>query len=270
MESEIGVGAIYTITMFAVLFLVLLVLVLLLVYRKSVYQNQIKLKQIEHQKQIESFIITSEAEEREREKIARNIHDEIIPILSAIETSLGKNFIDLETPKFDKVRFGTDIVRLKQGIKDLRDVSHDIIPTGLRSFGVITSLSYFFKDLKAGGNIMIDFEDRTEYGDTPPFNMAAQLNIYRICLEVLNNIQKHSGYNYLKVIVEQTVESMEIEFMHNGKGITTAEIDKLIEAGGGMGLNSLRSRSILIGARIDYFTDGEAAIVKISVPIKSK
>ncbi len=269
MQGQENFGIIIIAGCLAMLFVIASAITLFLIYKRRVLENEARIREIEHQKQIESFIITSEAEEKEREKIARNIHDGIIPILSAIETSLGKNYSDIDTPQFDKARFGTDISRLKKGIKDLREVSHDIIPTDLRSFGVIVSLSYFFKELQAVGNVKIDFEDRTGYRDKPPFSMPAQLNIYRICLEILNNLQKHSGYSYLKVIAEQVVGALEIEFMHNGKGITTAEIDKLIETGGGIGLNSLRSRSILLGASIDYSIDGEAAIVNISIPIKS-
>jgi signal transduction histidine kinase len=97
--------------------------------------------------------------------------------------------------------------------------------------------------------------------------MPQQLNIYRICLEILNNLYKHANYQYLKIIVERTGNNLQFEFTHNGMGITTKEIDKLAAGSQGLGLKSLMSRALLLNATINYEIDEGLASIKLQIPI---
>lgn len=236
-------------------------------YKKKLLLKEAKLLQIEHERQIENFKVANDAEEKEREKIARNIHDGIIPDLTAIQRSLEKYADNFSKQNIDIKGLENEIKRVSQTAENLRGISHDLIPTTLLKLGVIKALAYYVDRIREVGNSMADYENRTEWDEDLPFTMPQQLNIYRICLEILNNLYKHANYQYLKIIVERTGNNLQFEFTHNGMGITTKEIDKLAAGSQGLGLKSLMSRALLLNATINYEIDEGLASIKLQIPI---
>jgi signal transduction histidine kinase len=85
-------------------------------------------RELEHQRQIENFRLINETEEQEKEKIAKNLHDGILPVLSTTFRSLDKNAVDFGKKTFDLDRLKKDIRIIGEAITDLRGVSHNLVP----------------------------------------------------------------------------------------------------------------------------------------------
>lgn len=227
-----------------------------------------KMIAVEQQKQIEIFKAAGEAEEKEKEKIARNLHDQIVAKLSATTRNFDKKISDLALLGIDTISLERDIKSMNEIIVEIRGISHDLVPGTLLQFGLIKALAYHIEAIGNIGDSWINFEDNSKYGEKIPFSTQDQLNIYRICLEILNNLIKHSSYKFLKVIVENKQANLTILFMHNGNGITDEEIERRSELPGGLGLKSLKSRTLILNAQINYFIEDDLSHVSLKIPLR--
>jgi signal transduction histidine kinase len=112
----------------------------------------------------------------------------------------------------------------------------------------------------------VEFENQIALEELEVFDKQDQLNIYRICLEILNNLFKHSKCTQLRMVTQKDKDRIVFEFVHNGKGVNNEEMEIYTENSKGLGLKSLKARSLLLGATIDYLTSMSYSIIQLSVP----
>jgi two-component system, NarL family, sensor kinase len=226
-------------------------------------------RELEHQRQIENFRLINETEEQEKEKIAKNLHDGILPVLSTTFRSLDKNAVDFGKKTFDLDRLKKDIRIIGEAITDLRGVSHNLVPPYLLSNGLILTLENFVSQMNVGDQTEAIFTNNTAFSKDLPFTMPEQLNMYRVCLELLNNVIKHGHYEFLSVTVEIEGNALAIDVIHDGKIVTNSEIMELTQTSNGLGLKSIQSRLLILNATIDYSEQAEAAKISLCFPIKN-
>lgn len=268
MENQTQLVIFIIITFIAIISPAMVVVALISSHRRRILEKEARIQQIEHTKQIESYKMAAEAEEREREKMAKNLHDSIIPTLSVIKSSLDMNAVDYDNNKYNLKRLKKDISILEQAIIEIRGISHDLVPPSLTLNGVIKALEEHIKYADETTESQIFFQDRTTFGDIIPFQMPEQYNIYRICLELLQNLKKYAGYGILHVVLENDNSNFKIEFIHDGKGISNEEIEDLTKSSKGLGLKSLKSRALILKADMDYSYDSQTAGIVIKIPFK--
>lgn len=242
------------------------ILTVFIVHRKNMLEKEAKIIGIENEKKIEVFKASNEAEEREKKKIAKELHDGIIPTLSAVERSLEKHLRDYENGEFDAIRLRRDITEIEGTIESVRTIAYDLIPPILSTFGFIRALGYQVERINDAG-LQADFENSTPFNEELPFTMPEQVNIFRMCNEILNNLNKYANYKYLRVVVEKLEKDLLIDFTHDGIGITNKEIDTAAISGKGLGLQSLMSRALILNATINYLIEEDTATVSIKIPI---
>lgn len=218
---------------------------------------------------VEVFKSASEAEERQKDRIAKNLHDEITPILTAVKRSLGKNIKDFGTTNFNIGRLQKDLEFVEQTISSIREITHDLMPETLKKLGLIKSLQEYIEGISEIGNSRAELDNKLSYEAEVPFSIADQRTIYRICLELINNLLKHAHYSELKLTIEKINNNMEIVLMHNGKGVTNEEIEKLTTESAGLGLKSLKSRVLILNGNLNYFIQDGIPSIILSIPIKN-
>lgn len=234
-------------------------------YKRRLKEKEAKIKEIEYQKQIEGFKLVVEAEERERDKIAKNLHDGVIPGFCAIQSNLETHTNELEDEK-QKVKFYKDIKTLSNKIAEVRGITHDLALPTLNKEGLIAALEEHIDYLSEADNGEILFENKTNDDFNLPFTTAEQNNIFRICMELLQNLYKYAHYDSLQVCISSTKECLLIEFTHDGRGISNDAIKEFADSGRGIGLQSLKSRSMILNATIDYSFDEHTAGIVLTVP----
>ena len=235
------------------------------IHRKRMIEKEAEIKEIEYKKQMEVLKAAITAEERQKEKIAKNLHDGVIAKLSAISRSLDKNLKDLSKNKFDSVRLEKDIIALDESITDVRGISHDLIPMVLIRLGLIKALKDFMDQIHETEYSFANFVDKTDF-KTIPFSQIDQLSIYIICLEQINNLIKYSNYELLTVTVENKNDKLLLEFQHDGKGLTNEEALAYSQSAKGLGLSSISSRIILLNATIDRSKEDNWYYIHIEIP----
>jgi signal transduction histidine kinase len=186
--------------------------------------------------------------------------------LSVIKSSLDMNVVDFDKGKYDSERMKRDVLNLEQAIIEIRGVSHDLVPPSLAMNGVLKALEDYINYSCESKTSQINFENRTAFGEVIPFQMSEQHNIYRICLELLQNLKKYSNFKKLHVVVENDVGNLRIEFIHDGIGVNNEDIERFTNTSKGLGLKSLKSRSQILNASIDYSFDNHTGGVLLTIP----
>lgn len=254
----------WVLSLILLLFLSLLIF-LFIIYRKNKKlseQKEINLQQkIEDIKQKEELALTKailEGEERERERVAKDLHDGLGGMLAGVKINLStwsSNQLDPEQHQdFYKI-----LNQLDNSVTELRHVARNLMPESLLKFGLETALSdlcefYGRKDLE------IYFE---------PLNieknlaLAVQLNIYRIVQELLANAVKHAEATNILLQCSQSGESFLITIEDNGKGF-----DKDIEnTTKNMGLRNLKNRVNYLKGKMEVSSDSQGTTINIELNI---
>ena len=252
METEIGVFI--WLTALAMFTLAAAIVIFHINYRA----NMLKL---EKEKQILAFKAAIEAEENQKERIANNLHDEVIPLMIVI----GQH---ADLPREDSNAVISELV--SQSINSIRAIALDLIPKTLLNFGLIKALEQRARFLNSGSNSVVELENNTRFEQDAPFTKNEQVNIYRMCLEILNNLNKHTGYTYLRITIESSNKHLNIIFTHDGRGVSDKDIEAFGKTTAGLGLKSLQSRSSILGASIRYSVDLDAATIQLSIPFSNE
>ncbi len=227
----------------------------IIIFHINYRANMLKL---ENENQLAAFKAAVIVEEQQKEKIARNLHDEIITSITLLGHHIEK-------------RYGEDNSAselINQIVSGIQSISLDLIPKTLFSFGLVKAVEQYIRLLTKDQDIEI--ENNTSFEKELPFIITDQVNIYRSCLEILNNIQKHAECSYLKFTLACMENNLVIEFTHNGKGISNAEIEALSESNTGLGLKSLKSRLLILKAEVNYYKDINNSTITLFIPISDE
>lgn len=248
------------------IFLALLILGAIYYYWRNSKQKELnhqqQLKDLEQKQQLKVTQAMLDGEERERVRVARDLHDGLGGMLAGVKLNLsGWANEHAEAPQ-DK-DLGKVIDQLDNSVSELRRIARNMIPETLLKFGLDQALkdlvSFYMQE-----NLTIDFQ---------PFNigtnitLSIQLNIYRIVQELLSNTVKHANATQVVLQCSQNEKNFLITFEDNGRGFDP----NLLNSAKGIGLNNLRSRVEFMNGKIELITaPGEGTTVNIEIELDAK
>ena len=269
MEVQTGVTTFIILGCLAMFCLIIVIILFVVTYQRKMLLKEASIKLMEQEKQIELFKASVEAEEKQKEKIARNLHDEINPILNTLKFNITKHRIKAQKNELDPANMMADEETLNKVIESIRTVCYDLIPSFFLEYGLIVSLESYVKNVQRVDDISGEFNSDVIPEELETFTRQEQLNIYRVCLEILNNLFKHSGCSHFNVSIKSVNNSIVFEVTHNGKGINNEEMNSLTEKSKGLGLKSLKARIILLKATINYCKNSNTGSITLTVPLNS-
>lgn len=270
MQSQAGLGFLIILGCLAMFCMIVVIILFVVTYQRKMLLKEVQIKIMDQEKQLDLFKVSVEAEEKQKEKIARNLHDEINPLLTVLKFNLSRHRIEIKKDKFIPESLIDDEQLLDRAIEGIRSSCLDLIPSFLLQFGLIKSLEEYIRSIQLSGSISAEFEYKTLQNELELFDKQEQLNIYRVCLEILNNLFKHSNCTNLKMSTEIIDSSLIIELIHNGKGVTNEEMDKYTEVSKGLGLKSLKARALILNATINYSKTINNASITLNIPFKNE
>lgn len=252
----------------AIIFFVMLLYITISISKRKNLETENKLRLIEKEKQVELLTAIAKAEDFQKIKLASHLHDIILPIATNASSRSGEIISKIE-------KQGIDLQNLKNELKafpliqdSIRQVIHEIVPELFTSFGLLKAIEVYLRDMNKGASSIAEFRNKIKFSGEPPFSINDQLVIFKICREIINNLQKHSNYEYLNVSLEEVKENFTLLFSHDGIGITNELIKEYRESTTNMGLKLIESRVLLLNAEINYTQDADASYVRLKIPIK--
>ena len=266
MQSEKTVAILIALGCLAMFALIIVIILFVVVYQRKILLKEAKIKLMEQQQQIELFKASVEIEEQQKEKIARNLHDEINPLLALLKLNLSKHRMDARKDKFEPDNLIADSALLDKAIDGIRTTCLDLIPSFLLQYGIIKSLEEYIRNMQQIDGMHAEFENTVLEENLKCFDKQEQLNIYRVCLELLNNLFKHAKCDCLKMKTQSLNHSLCITFEHNGKGVTNEEMNQYTSHSIGLGLKSLKARALILNASIDYKINADNSTITLTIP----
>ncbi len=208
-------------------------------------------------------------QETERERIARELHDELGQSLLVLKMQISALQRQPQGEKPLAPDCSEMLQTLDEIIGNVRRLSRDLSPYILADLGLEAALQRLFQEFSKYHPINLELS-----GDFAGLNRAfpvqEQIHIYRIFQECLTNIGKHSDATHLRVIA--TRREAEISFLleDNGRGFDVEELQDASAPGRGIGLATLRERARLLGGRLSISSSpGQGTRVSVVLPLKA-
>lgn len=244
-----------------------LLIISLLTYRN--YKNRQKLQQIridelEKEKQLTAIEAVLKGEEQERTRLAKDLHDGLGGMLSGIKHSLSsmKGYMPM-TPDHAQA-FERNIDMLNSSIKEMRRVAHNMMPEVLVRYGLDIALKEFCNELNSSGVIHANYQSIGM--DKVLIEQTAAVTIYRIVQELVNNAIKHATASdvlvQLNMLAQERLLTITVE--DNGKGFDTA----LLKQSSGMGWSNIQNRVDFLKGKLDVNSapgKGTSVLIEINI-----
>lgn len=229
-----------------------------MVERENLYQLSIKNKEVEL---LQSVIQTQESE---RQKIAMNLHDQINPHLSALKFAITKKERDLQKLGYQTKGMDLESNLIDDIVQNINTITRDLSPQILYKYGLEEAFSSFINNLT---EVFVSFT--TTNNDNIILTDKIALNVYRIGLELIQNILKHEKSTKIDVSLQIQKENLILTISHDGRGISNKTFVILSDTAIGIGLNSLKTRTVLLNGILDYQNEPESKIT-LTIPLNNE
>ena len=182
--------------------------------RLKVHDLNVKMKEIVKEKD-KFFTLASEAQENERRRISRDLHDDSLQLLASVMHKLDDaiNAQNLDDARAQMLRAKETITQTSDAI---RRYCEELRPMLLDSLGLAPSVEWMGRELELSSGIKVDFETR---GETREIRAKDLIHIYRVMQESFHNIERHSKATAARVVWNFTQEDLEISVTDNGIGM---------------------------------------------------
>ena len=244
--------------------LLLLSIVAILFYRKKQVEQQAKLNaEIAFQKEVRTKAII-EAEEKERRRIAQDLHDGIGQLLSAAKLNLSN--LDSNIPNQtveQKSAMQNALSLVDDSVKEVRAVSHNMMPNTLIKLGLASAVREFITKLGNAPTLKAELEI---VGLDTRLDNQIEIVLYRVIQEVVNNIIKHAKASQISMQLIRHDNELNIIIEDNGIGFDTNKLDSFK----GIGIKGIQTRIEFLNGTVDFDSSlGRGTTVIIDVPLNN-
>ncbi len=241
------------------LFIILIVIILYNRYRirqKMEYQRQL------NKQQNEMFNLTASVQEKERKRIAEDIHDSLGSVLSAAKLKLSSLEEDSALlTDGQREKYQTTLSLLDEASSELRNISHNIMPATLSKLGLLAALKNLVDKIPEHSGLKVQLE---AHGFESRLDESTEISIYRIILELINNIVKHAAAGKATVQLIKYPDYINITVEDDGRGFDQKRVS---EHAKGIGLGNIQSRVNYLSGTIDIDSSpGRGTTVIIEIP----
>ncbi len=259
-KEHIDIAILVVIATMGVTVLIFFIIFIVLLYQKRMLANKTAMANAEREHKEELLRTSLEIAEKERQRIAANLHDDIGITLNVVKINL-KRF----EKNIDKRDIVEEIVNesnqmIDRSLETVRAIHNDIVPVTLLKLGLIRAIMEICRQLEK--SLSLDLHLSTE--DYIFNDKDRELQLYRLIKEVLNNTVRHGKPQFIEINIQRSENTLIVIILHDGIGITTEQVKEFAKKSTGIGLRSILNRSGLLNADLQFsFISAERSQVLI-------
>ena len=182
----------------------------------------------------ESGLRALRAQEAERLRIARGLHDEVGQVLTGVLLQL------------DSLGTAGDVAETKQSIRqaleEVRRIARELRPEMLEDLGLVSALTELSRKFADQSGIPVE---RRFAEDLPPLSEEAEIAVYRVAQESLTNVARHAGAKRVEIALQRGPGSVVLSVVDDGRGLP-----ETAATNGTAGLRGMRERALLVGGAL--------------------
>jgi two-component system NarL family sensor kinase len=184
-----------------------------------------------------------DAQERERRRVAQDLHDGVNQVLRSIRLRLEESFPYLRAPENvmnDMRRIGDD---LEEAADEINRISHNLLPSQLDHLGLLPAIRSLGNEFSSRTGIAMRYRF---IGVPERFDREIELGLFRIVQECLNNIEKHARAESVDIELDKDEHSIIAVVQDNGNGFTNMSLATAKGTPLGVGIHTMKERASLL------------------------
>jgi signal transduction histidine kinase len=223
-------------------------------------------QEINEQKMRSAYLIQGQEEERKR--VAREIHDGLGQMLTALKYGIEKVSDSVNASSTAQNHLNELRGVVSQTIAEARTISYNLMPAVLSDFGISSALKLLTGQVASGAGIQILFNTNWN-GSRLPKNL--EIGLYRVAQEGLHNAVKYARAQEIKVELWQKRKYIHLTIADNGQGFKYTPTGLPAgEAGLAQGLSNMKERAFLINGEINIISSpGQGTRISVKVPVET-
>jgi two-component system, NarL family, sensor kinase len=255
MEGSVDVFVFLFVGMFTLVLLAGAVVLFFFLYQKKVLRQQLQVSELQTAHREELLHNNIEQIEIERQRIATDLHDELGSIFSTLKLKITQ--IERHTNPEQLLSESREII--DAGIGSVRRISHAITPPGLEMFGLPDALTNLL-DKNSTPQTRLALHCPESF---PRLDSKAELGLYRIAQELLNNSIRHAQASEVTLHLRCRDHQICFEYADNGRGFDPTALLQCR----GLGLKSIEARANYLNANIEWHSSpGEGFQLSVFIP----
>jgi PAS domain S-box-containing protein len=207
---------------------------------------------------------TLSAQEEERRRIARELHDEAGQLLTAL--LVGLRTLE-DARKLADVKIQGQRLReiTAQAIDEVGRLARGLHPTVLDDHGLGVALSRYVNEYTKTHSIAVDLQlNELDSSDLPP---AVQITLYRILQEALTNVARHSGAQAVSIRFARLATALEVAVVDDGCGFDAKAVAVSSHR---LGIQSMRERAAMLGGTVRFTSQPKGTKILVQVPLANQ
>ncbi len=200
------------------------------------------------------------AQESERRRISRELHDEVGQVLSAIMLGLGNLRAAIENNNIDEALRQLQLVQdmTQRNANVVRNISLLLRPTMLDDLGLLPALKWLAREISRASGINFEVVAEETFDNLPDNHRTC---IYRVVQEAVNNASRHSGAEHVRILLKEAGRKLLVSVQDDGRGFEPAQET-------GLGILGMQERIARLGGAITLDSaPGKGATVSFELPL---
>jgi two-component system sensor histidine kinase UhpB len=205
------------------------------------------------------------AEEEERRRIARELHDEAGQLLTSL--LVGLRTLEDSRNVADAKAKGHRLRKIAaQAIDEVGRLARGLHPTVLDDHGLGVALSRYVTEYAKTHNIAVDLTlSERDSGNLPP---AVQIGLYRILQEALTNVARHSGAKAVSIRFARSAMALQVVVADNGRGFDTKAL--AVVSSNRLGIQGMRERAAMLGGTVSFTSKATGTRILVQIPLTAR
>ena len=249
---------------------IVLLLLLGLVFRNSQHLRKLRTQeQVLHERRITDLLQQQEiraldammqGQEKERERIAKDLHDRLGSMLSAIKlqfSALEARMTRMEAEQKDQYRHVFNL--LDEAVSEVRRISHDMMRGVITQFGLERALEDLRSSIEAPGTLQVELSTFGLEGRLEP---KLEIAVYRMVQEMMSNVLKHARADHITIQITRSAAALNVIVEDNGRGFDPQSATE------GMGMGNIRARAAEFKGSVNVDTQPQRGTsISIDIPL---